>query len=158
MRIVPRLTDNNLVIRAARPADAPSLQGLYALLVPDPRCVSVDPARVSDIEEDTNNLLLVAECNGRVVGSALLTLCLDPMFGRQPFAVVENVVVEPAHQTRGCGRALFEAIDHIALEADCSKIMLVSGEARTGAHAFFVAMGYIKGTKCGFVKYRRNLA
>lgn len=117
----------------------------------------MDPERLSDIAADANNLLLVAECSGEVVGTALLTLCLDPMFGRQPFAVVENVVVEPAHRTRGCGRALFEAIEQVALDADCSKIMLMSGEARAGAHRFFVAMGYLTGEKCGFVKYRRNL-
>lgn len=158
MRIAPRMTAHNLVIREAGTADAEALQRLYAHLVPDPGCIRVDPERISDIAEDTNNLLLVAEFDGRVVGTALLTFCLDPMFGRQPFAVVENVVVEPAYQTQGCGRALFEAIDHVALDADCSKIMLLSGEARAGAHRFFVSMGFLKGEKSGFVKYRRNFA
>lgn len=158
MKIAPRMTAGQLAIRAAGTADAAALQRLYAHLVPDPGCIRVDPERISDIAEDKNNLLLVAEFDGRVVGTALLTFCLDPMFGRQPFAVVENVVVDHAYQERGCGRAIFEAIDQVALDADCSKIMLLSGEARSGAHEFFVSMGFLNREKIGFVKYRRNFA
>lgn len=158
MRLAPRMAQDKLVIRSAEPDDAAGLQRLYAQLVSDPGCIKVEPERLSAIAEDSNNLLLVAECDRGVVGTALLTLCLDPMFGSQPFAIVENVAVEPTYRKQGCGRALLEAIDHFALNADCSKIMLLSSQSRTGAHRFFVSMGYLEGEKCGFVKYRRQIS
>lgn len=158
MRIAPRISQDNMVIRSAKPNDAAALQRLYAQLVSDPGLINVEPDRLAAIAEDSNNLLLVAECDGGVVGTALLTLCLDPMFGSQPFAIVENVAVEPTYRKQGCGRALLEAVDHFAINADCSKIMLLSGQSRTDAHSFFVSMGYLKGEKSGFVKYRRHLS
>lgn len=158
MKIVPRTARDNLVIRSARPDDAAALQRLYVQLVNDPSCIKVESDRILAIADDPNNLLLIAECDSGVVGTAFLTLCLDPMFGRQPYAVVENVAVEPTHRKQGCGRALFEVIDHFALDADCSKIMLLSGQSRTGAHRFFSSMGYLEREKCGFVKYRRQLS
>lgn len=158
MRTVPRTMDNNLLIRTATADDAAEIEHLYALLVNDPGSVKVEPERLSAIADDPNNLLLVAECDGSVVATAFLTLCLDPMFGRQPFAVVENVVVDAAHRKLGCGRALFGAIDHVALDADCSKIMLLSSQSRSMAHRFFVSVGYLEGEKCGFVKYRRHFS
>jgi N-acetylglutamate synthase-like GNAT family acetyltransferase len=158
MRIAPFPANDNLVIRIAEPDDATSIQRLYAQLVSDPGRVNVEPEQLLVIADDANSLLLVAECEGNVVATALLTLCLDSMFGRQPFAVVENVVVEATYRKLGCGRALFEAIDQVALDADCSKIMLLSGQSRSAAHKFFVSIGYLQEEKCGFVKYRRHIS
>lgn len=146
-----------LIVRHATGGDACSVEELYAQLSPRSGGVSVDPDRLDQIADDPRNLLLVVEHQGVVIATALLTICLDAMYRRQPFGVVENVVVDASHRSLGCGRALLEAIDRVALSADCSKVMLLSGAMRSDAHAYFTAMGYDGDAKRGFVKYRSSL-
>jgi N-acetylglutamate synthase-like GNAT family acetyltransferase len=157
VRVEPQLVRGNLLVRTAQPSDAAEIKSLYAQLLQNSRGMAVEPQRLAAIADDPSNVLVVVECGGKLVATALLCLCLDPMFGSQPFSIIENVVVDAAYRKRGCGRALFEAIERVALEADCSKVMLLSDHFRSDAHGFFVSMGYSKGTKCGFVKYRRNM-
>jgi len=144
-------------VRHALARDALAVQELYLQLVP-PNGVAVRPERIDEITADPNNLLLVADLGGEVVGTALVTFCLDPMYGRQPFGVVENVVVHRERRSLGVGRLLMAAVDRAALDRDCSKLMLLSGRARGEAHAFFRAAGYDGEAKRGFVKYRKALA
>jgi len=96
-----------------------------------------------------------------VCGTAFLTLCLDAMFGNQPYGVLENVVVNEACRGQGIGKRLFEHTEEVCRKRDCSKIMLLSTAAREAAHRFFEQQGYSSANKRGFVKYRsqfRNLA
>lgn len=141
-------------VRQAHPDDAHSIDTLYRLLVPGSP-VHVDPFRLAALQADPRAFLLVAEAEAHILGTAFLCLCPDPMYGAQPFAVVENVVVCAAARGRGIGGALLHAVETLALEADCSKIMLSSSSQRTDAHAFFCRAGF-QASKLGFVKYRRD--
>lgn len=143
-------------IRQATPADAPQIKELYRLLVPGSP-VSVLPARLAQLHASVDVHLAVAELNGLVVGTALLCLCPDPMYGMQPFGVVENIVVLQSVRGFGIGSSLLAYIEHLAYEADCSKLMLASGTDRTEAHMFFERSGFAP-SKIGFVKYRRDFA
>lgn len=91
-----------------------------------------------------------------VVGSALLSLCMDVMFEDQPFAVVENVIVESTCRNLGVGAVLLRKVENIARDRHCSKIMLLSSASRDDAHRFFARHGYQERSKRGFVKYRRE--
>jgi N-acetylglutamate synthase-like GNAT family acetyltransferase len=86
-----------------------------------------------------------------------LSLCPDAMYGRQPFGVIENVVVREDARGAGVGTALLEHLQGLALQADCSKLMLSSAATRTSAHAFFKRSGF-EPSKVAFVKYRRAFA
>jgi GNAT superfamily N-acetyltransferase len=79
------------------------------------------------------------------------------MYGRQPFGVIENVVVREDARGAGVGTALLEHLQGLALKADCSKLMLSSAATRIGAHAFFERSGF-EPSKVAFVKYRRAFA
>ncbi|MFK4135844.1 GNAT family N-acetyltransferase [Pseudomonas luteola] len=79
------------------------------------------------------------------------------MFGFQPFAVVENVIVDEAQRGTGVGRQLIRTIEQRCIDKDCSKIMLLSSAHRIQAHAFFERAGFKGDSKRGFVKYRRDL-
>ncbi|MNY55522.1 Acetyltransferase (GNAT) family protein [compost metagenome] len=80
------------------------------------------------------------------------------MYGRQPFAVVENIVVDLAARNRGVGAALMREVETFCAEGDCSKIMLLSSVDRTDAHRFFERCGFDASIKRGLVKYRRSFA
>lgn len=143
-------------IRHALPGDADRLAALYGELVRNHTRIDIVPSRLVEIADDKNNLLVVAERQGQLAGTAMLTLCLDAMYRRQPFGLVENVVVAEKARGRGVGRALMQILDDVALQHDCSKLMLLSAAFRHDAHRFFGACHYDGDAKQGFVKYRRN--
>jgi ribosomal protein S18 acetylase RimI-like enzyme len=77
------------------------------------------------------------------------------MFGNQPFAIVENVIVSADYQREGIGKSLMDYIEDLCLQQDCSKIMLQTGSENRNARDFYTAMGYDPDAKIGFIKYRR---
>ena len=140
-------------IRRARSQDAGEVARLYAQLVANP-ALNVLPGRLAELETSADAALFVADRGDRLAGTVLVALCPDAMFGRRPFAVVENIVVDVAARGQGVGKALLAAIERFCLAADCSKIMLLSAIERADAHAFFERQGYAGDRKRGFVKYR----
>ena len=140
-------------VRRAQRRDAVAVESLYRLLVPGDPNISVAPDRIAALESDPTNHLLVAEVNGTVSGSAFLTICLDSMYGFQPYGVVENVIVIPAARGAGVGAALMSEVERAARDAQCTKLMLLSSQSRTDAHQFFLRVGFDGERKRGFVKY-----
>jgi N-acetylglutamate synthase-like GNAT family acetyltransferase len=140
-------------VRRAQPQDAPAVEALYRLLVSGDDNIAVDPERLAALQSDASNYLLVAEVDGVVSGTAFLTICLDAMYGFQPYGVVENIIVHPATRARGVGAAVLNELEQIARTARCTKLMLLSSRARTEAHAFFQRLGFDGERKRGFVKY-----
>ena len=140
-------------VRRARAHDADEVARLYAQLVSNP-ALSVLPERLAELEEASDAALFVVERGARLVGTVLVALCADVMFGRRPFAIVENIVVDAQARGRGIGAALLREVDRFCLAADCSKIMLLSAAERVDAHPFFERAGYAGDRKRGFVKYR----
>ena len=139
--------------RRARAQDASEVARLYAQLVANP-ALNVLPDRLAELETSADAALFVAERGDRLAGTVLVALCPDAMFGRRPFAVVENIVVDVAARGQGVGKALLAAVERFCLAADVSKIMLLSAIERADAHAFFERQGYAGDRKRGFVKYR----
>lgn len=143
----------HLRVREARPEDAVRLSELYNQLVNNP-AVKVEPEQIQALHDDSRSKLFVCDNQGNVVGSALVSLCSDVMFSKQPFAVVENVIVDVAARGLGVGTALFQAIEVFCVNTNCSKIMLLSSSQRFDSHAFFEKQGFKGAVKRGFVKYR----
>ncbi|WP_050031132.1 GNAT family N-acetyltransferase [Verrucomicrobium sp. BvORR034] len=144
-----------MLIREAISADAPDVASLYRELVSDPN-LCVLPEQVETLRQSASSFLLVAEIHGVICGTALLNLCADVMYGAQPFGVIENVIISPSFRGQGVGRQLMSHMEHLAIQNDCTKLMLLSSQTRTEAHAFFRRCGFHDGTKQGFVKYRRQ--
>lgn len=142
-----------VTVRRARAPDASELARLYALLVANP-ALCVLPERLEELHEHADAALLVVACCDGLRGTAFVAWCPDAMFGRRPFAVVENIVVDAASRGRGIGAALLAEVERLSLERDCSKIMLLSAVERLDAHRFFERRGYAGDRKRGFVKYR----
>jgi GNAT superfamily N-acetyltransferase len=140
-------------VRRAQPTDAVAIQALYQVLVPGDANIAVDPVQLARLWDDPHNHLLVVDTAGAVCGTAFLTICLDPMYGGEPYGVVENVIVLAPARGSGAGRALMQELERLARAARCTKLMLLSTAFRTDAHAFFMHLGYDGARKRGFVKY-----
>jgi GNAT superfamily N-acetyltransferase len=151
---------STLKVRQAGSGDAPAIQALYRQLVrPVAPNVEVDVRgeRIEEIRADPHNFLWVLEAEDGVIGTAFVTLCLDPMHGRQPYAVLENFVIDENHRGKGYGAELMRFVVDFCYRAHCSKIMLQSHGRRVEAHAFFEAQGFSANNKKGFVKYRSQM-
>ncbi|WP_201775765.1 GNAT family N-acetyltransferase [Chromobacterium subtsugae] len=144
-------------IRLARAADADELARLYRQLVDDP-AIQVLPERLQALADGERAQVLVCEGEGRLAASAWLGFCEDVMYGGQPFAVLENIVVDRDWRGRGLGRALLDEARRRCLARGCSKIMLLSSAQRADAHRFFLQAGFRGDAKRGFVMYRRDMA
>jgi N-acetylglutamate synthase-like GNAT family acetyltransferase len=142
-----------MLVRRATRHDATAIEALYRQLVPGDDNIRIAPDHVAKLEHDPTNHLLVGEVEGVVAGSAFVTICLDPMYGFQPYGVVENVIVAPDQRGQGGGFALMNAVEEIARAAHCTKLMLLSTRHRHEAHAFFIRAGFDGERKRGFVKY-----
>lgn len=147
------MPNTEVTIREARGGDAAAVAALYRSFVSSPH-INVREERLKTIASDPNNFVFVCEIDGVVCGTAFLTLCLDAMFGNQPYGVLENVVVDESKRGKGIGRRLFAHVEELCRMRDCSKIMLLSTASRESAHRFFEQLGYSSANKRGFVKYR----
>lgn len=141
--------------RKATVADAQAIADLYKELVPNAP-IRVLPERIAEIANDKNTYLVVCDVDKNIIATALVALCNDVMFGRQPFAIIENVIVSTDYQRKGIGKALMNYIEQFCLASDCSKIMLLSSSDNHSAHDFYAAMGYDSNSKLGFIKKRRH--
>ena len=141
------------IVRVAERVDAAALQSLYRQLTGDDN-VNVTEFQIQVIEEDTRTRLLVCEIDGTVRATVLVSLCLDVMYASQPFAVVENLVVDQGYRGNGIGQALLHEVEQFCLSRNCSKMMLLSSVSRANAHRFFEHVGFRGDRKRGFVKYR----
>src|SRR3990172_13107092 len=100
-------------VRDGTQADLPRIVELLAQLSPDtPREDLRQPLAESyrtafrEIEADRKQRLLVAEDNGRVVGTAALIIVPNLSHQGRPYAIVENVVVDDAQRGGGYGELL----------------------------------------------------
>ncbi len=143
------IMSGNPVVRAAQPTDAAALQSLYRQLVDDEN-VHVAAAQIQLVSEDARTRLFVCEIDGNAEATVLVSLCTDVMYGDQPFAVVENLVVDKAHRGKGIGQALLRQVEQFCLSRNCSKMMLFSSVIRVDAHRFFERVGFRSDLKRGF--------
>ena len=145
------------VVRRAQAHDADEVDRLYAQLVAN-RGVEVLPQRLAELQRASEAALFVVDDESPggdgLLGTVFVALCPDAMFGRQPFAVVDNIVVDARARGRGVGALLLAEVERFCRAADCSKIMLLSAAERRDAHRFFERAGYVGDRKRGFVKYR----
>lgn len=133
----------------ATPADLPGLLALYRHL--SNRDLPGDLAHGADV---LRQLALWPGSGIVVLGTparASCTLIVAPNLSRhgKPYALIENVVTDPAHRRQGLGHhVLAHAID-AAWQAGCYKVMLLTGRSDPGVLRFYERAGFAQ-TKTGF--------
>jgi len=134
-------------VRRARASDLPTIDALYHQLKPGEyeQCAP-HPAKMLSgfrkIARSRDHHLLVAEAEGRVVGTIHVLIFRHLGHGVRPGAIVENVIVAATMRSRGIGEHLLGAARAIALREGCYKIALTSRMHRTGAHRFYQRLGW----------------
>jgi GNAT superfamily N-acetyltransferase len=139
-----------LTLRRAEEADLPVVVRLFA--IPDEgNLKDEDPSSplpscyreaLAAIAADPNNMLVVAECDGAVIGAFHLTIIQYVAYRGGRVAQIENVIVDPAARGLGVGAAMMVwAIDE-ARRRGCFRVQLTSNKARVRAHRFYERLGF----------------
>jgi ribosomal protein S18 acetylase RimI-like enzyme len=85
------------------------------------------------------NILLIAEHNGRIVGTAQLELAMK--LNARHRAEVNKVLVDPACQRQGIGRRLMEALEEVARREGRTLLHLDTREG-DGSNDLYRRMGF----------------
>jgi N-acetylglutamate synthase-like GNAT family acetyltransferase len=145
--------EGQLMIREAEIKDRSKIEELYKILIPNDDDIVVLEERIIQIKNDPNNFIFVSEEEGLVRGTLLMHICLDPMYGKRPFVLIENVIVDPSYRGKGIGTNLFNHVEEYCKTIACREILLMSNFKRVEAHKFFEKQGYNGDISRGFKKY-----
>jgi ribosomal protein S18 acetylase RimI-like enzyme len=98
---------------------------------------------VSNIVQDENEHLLVAELNEAIVGFVHFNVRTDepPMVARS-YLFVSSLVIQESHRRQGIGEALMERVHQWADEHEIEEVQLGVYEFNTEAMSFYEKIGY----------------
>ncbi|MCC6386115.1 MAG: GNAT family N-acetyltransferase [Dehalococcoidia bacterium] len=141
-------------IRTAAPADLVALLELYRQLDGAPEATPPGDAEeaFAALLAMPSATLLVAEHQGRVAGTITMVVVPNLTHRAQPWAQLENMVVDAAARGGGIGHALMAEALRRAREAGCYKVQLQSRNERHDAHRFYEREGF-RVTSAGFRLY-----
>ena len=145
-QIVPSAT-TDIVIRRATATDVP---GILAMLVDDeiaarrekPDDLAPYQAAFDAIDADPNQVLVVAERNGELVGTLQLTIIPGLSRVGATRGLVEGVRVAASARSTGLGTRLMEWSIEESRGRGCTIVQLTSDKARVDAHRFYDRLGF----------------
>ncbi len=99
-------------------------------------------AAFEEIARDPRNQLMVAERDGRIVGTYQVTYIPYLSRGGNERALIEAVRVASGQRGRGIGREMMEFALDEARSRGCLMAQLTTDRQREDAHRFYVALGF----------------
>ena len=135
----------DIVVRPAAEDDLAAVLALYAQPgMDDGRILPLADARrlLARFASYPDYTLYVAELDGEIVGTFALLIMDNLGHLGAPSAIVEDVMVAPAAQGRGIGRAMMEFARQKGMQKRCYKLVLSSNAKRERAHDFYEQLGY----------------
>lgn len=95
-----------------------------------------------EIENDPNNELVIAELDGKVVGTFQLTFTPSLSFQGGKRCTVESVRVDSSLRGQGIGREMMLWAIERAKEKGCVSMQLTTHRERENAHRFYEKLGF----------------
>jgi GNAT superfamily N-acetyltransferase len=148
---VNRSQQEGFSIRAALPSDLEGLLKLYPHLNPSDEPISRDLAasRLDEINQLPGSAVLLGLLGDDLVASCTLIVIPNLTNGGKPYALIENIVTDALHRSRGYGTRILHAAVAAAWEAGCYKVMLMTGSKQPSILKFYENAGFEQ-SKTGF--------
>jgi ribosomal protein S18 acetylase RimI-like enzyme len=139
-----------IIIRRATRDDVPSIvrmladdplgakREIYSTPLPDRYYLAFE-----EIERDSNNELVVAEVEGKVIGVLQMTFIPYLTYQGGWRALIEGVRVSSQTRSSGIGRRLFVWAIERARRRNCHVVQLTSDKARLDAIRFYEGLGFV---------------
>ena len=139
------------IFRAASMEDLPAIVHLFADdFLGQQREDLSDPLNENyvkafhEIDADANNELIVAELDGKVIGTLQLTFTPSLSYRGSKRCTVESVRVDKSLRGKGIGREMMLWAIERAKEGGCISMQLTSHKDRGDAHRFYEQLGFTK--------------
>ena len=97
-----------------------------------------------EIDADANNELIVAELDGKDIGTLQLTFTPSLSYRGSKRCTVESVRVDTSLRGKGIGREMMLWAIERAKEKGCISMQLTSHKNREDAHRFYEQLGFAK--------------
>jgi GNAT superfamily N-acetyltransferase len=97
----------------------------------------------AEISSDPREMLMVAEREGRVIGTFQITFLRHLTYGGARVALVEAVHVAASERSRGVGAEMMRFVIDEARRRGCNRVQLTSNKARKDAHRFYERLGFV---------------
>ena len=143
------------MIREARKEDLSAVLNLYLFLHEEGI-----PERDKNLEDtwaqiinDPNHHLIVNEIDGQIVSSCVCVIIPNLTRNVRPYAFVENVVTHKDYRGKGLATDCLNYAKKIAEEANCYKMMLLTGSKRPETLRFYENAGYNRNDKTAFIQW-----
>ena len=143
--------DGALIVRHALPADLPQLLALYQHLDPLDESPQLNLAaeRLAQLQTLAGSAVLIGLSENSVVASCTLVVIPNLTRAGRPYGLIENVVTNAAFRGRGYGKQILRSAVTAAWQADCYKVMLMTGSKKPSTLAFYASAGFEQ-SKTGF--------
>lgn len=141
-----------MIIRKMEERDLYDVAALYEILSGEKSNIESMVNQFALANSNKNYMLVVAEEQGKVAGTAMGIVCLNMMADFNSFLVIEAVIVGEEFRRKGIGKGILQYLEREAKSRGCSYLVLVSGEQREEAHRLYEYLGYGKDGVKGFRK------
>lgn len=143
------------MIREINENDFDSLMSLYTQLHNNqkPEITKAVMKLWNNILNDSNHHIIVFEENGKIVSSCVLVIIPNLTHDQRPYALIENVITDIDHRKKGLATQCLNYASRLAENADCYKIMLLTGAKDNATLEFYRRAGFNSEDKTGFIKW-----
>lgn len=94
------------------------------------------------VDRDANQLLMIAEKNGRIIGTFHLTFLTYLAAAGKEDCQVESVHVAEEWRGKGVGKQMMNWAIDTAKRRGCRRVQLTTDKQRHDAHRFYLSMGF----------------
>ena len=103
------------------------------------------------IMKDKNHHIIVKEIGGNIVSSCVCVIIPNLTRNIRPYAFIENVVTHTDYRGKGYATACLNYAKELASQANCYKMMLLTGSKSESTLNFYKQAGYNCTDKTAFI-------
>jgi len=128
--------------------DIPELCELLATLFSQETEFSPDPIRQAKglkaiLADPSVGLILVLKDDGQIIGMVILLFTISTFLGSR-VALLEDMIIHPAHREKGAGTLLLQTAIQTASERGCRRITLLTDGSNAQAKVFYRKRGFVE--------------
>ena len=144
-----------MTVREAAAGELNALLALYLHLHEDrvPEDTAPFERAWAQIMADDNHHIVVCELEGEIVSSCVCAVIPNLTRGARPYALIENVVTRADCRGRGFASACLNRAVEIARDANCYKVMLLTGAKEEATLNFYRRAGFNSADKTAFIRW-----
>ena len=105
------------------------------------------------ILRDKNHHVIVKEADGKLVSSCVCVIVPNLARNIRPYAFIENVVTHSGYRGKGYATECLNYAKEMAMQANCYKMMLLTGSKKESTLRLYRNAGYNSSDKTAFVQW-----